>query len=79
GHCPLNHYLHHFNRKDLPLCDTCHQAPEMVAHYLLECHVYDRFHYKMHRTTGMRPEAMSKLLTEEDAIRVLFRYINCTH
>ncbi|KNZ80053.1 hypothetical protein J132_07933 [Termitomyces sp. J132] len=72
GHCPLNHYLYRFN------CDACHEAPETVEHFILECRAHDRHRREMRKTTGTTPEALSKLLSDADAVRVLFRYINST-
>lgn len=76
GHCPLNHYLHWFSRRDSPLCETCHQAPETVDHLILECPAHDRHRGEMCRTTGTRPEAIGQLLSQEEAVKVLFRYIH---
>ncbi|KNZ75217.1 hypothetical protein J132_03938 [Termitomyces sp. J132] len=71
-HCPLNQYLHHFNRKDLPECTACHRAPETVEHYLLECQAHTRHRGKMHRVTGMGPDALPKLLSNPGTVGVLF-------
>ncbi|KNZ78050.1 hypothetical protein J132_02342 [Termitomyces sp. J132] len=76
GHCPLNHYLHWFKKSDMPTCPACHQADEMVKHFLLHCSAHARQWHELSKIVDLETEALSKLLSNAKSAKALFQYIN---
>ncbi|OSD02297.1 hypothetical protein PYCCODRAFT_1356049, partial [Trametes coccinea BRFM310] len=78
GHIPLQAHLARISKAPSPLCPTCQEEPETVAHYLLRCPTY-WLHRAVHFVTfGFTGRNLAVLLNSDDAMGPLFKYVNAT-
>ncbi|KNZ80026.1 hypothetical protein J132_07992 [Termitomyces sp. J132] len=77
-HCPFNQYLHHIQKAESPICTACSDTSEIVCHYLLDCSMHDIYRNDMYKVICSGPKALSTLLSDLNAIKVLFTYIHTT-
>lgn len=62
----------------MPMCSVCHQADKTIKHYLLQCSAYERQWRELSRTVDLGLEALSKLLSNAEYIKALFKFVNST-
>lgn len=71
--------LAHRYCSDAPDCPHCPQTDETVHHYLFECPQYQRERHILACELGRKSNSLSYILTDQDAIPHLVRYVNATH
>lgn len=76
-HCPLNEYLHRFNKIATPECE-CGAEKETVDHFLLNCELYDEERDKLRRKVGVQGMKTSVLLGDNKIIKDTIEYIEKT-
>ncbi|KNZ79714.1 hypothetical protein J132_08840 [Termitomyces sp. J132] len=77
-HCPLNQYLHQIQKAKSPICTACSNTPETVCHYLLDFHAHDTHRANVYIEICPGPKALNTLLSNPNAIKVLFIYVCAT-
>lgn len=71
-------YLHRFNKVASPTCPACHERAETVTHYLMHCPAYEHMRDLRDAAFPAAANSLSRLLTAEDAIPHLLRYVQDT-
>lgn len=78
SHVPLATYLARIRCTLSPACPTCRQGHETVYHFLWEWGTYS-LHRAVYLGTLCRTDtSVQYLLTSDEAVRPLFKYINAT-
>lgn len=79
GHCPLNAYLHRFNKAPRSQCECPDCQPETVQHYMLECRKYSLVERKpLREKVGLSKMRLGILLGNPDYIEHTAEYILMT-
>ena len=77
GHCGLNHYLHHFGKRNSPYCE-CGVGKETVEHYLLECRRFKQQRRKMIKDIGKERLNIERLLDQPQMIKHMIDFTRST-
>ncbi|KAG2053943.1 hypothetical protein BDR06DRAFT_913424, partial [Suillus hirtellus] len=77
-HVPLNKHLHRISKSKTPFCPHCPQSEETVHHYIIDCPHYRRERHALSAAVGRKASSLPYLLSKEEAIPHLIRYVNST-
>lgn len=77
-HAPLNEHLHRINKSPTSSCPHCPNVNENVHHFLITCPHYHHERHTLIRALGRKATSIPHLLTNEEAIPHLTRYVNAT-
>lgn len=75
GHIPLAAYLHHISKADSPMCPCCHQEPETIAHYLLQCPAHQNARNRLRTAIAPKQLAVDILISQPTTLPELFTFI----
>ncbi|KAF7333686.1 hypothetical protein MSAN_02411700 [Mycena sanguinolenta] len=78
GHIPLAKHLHRIRKLDSPICPSCRQADESVAHFLLWCPHHAPARQLLHAAVGPDSLALHKLLGTGKSLPHLFKFLRRT-
>ena len=78
GHVPLNAHLYRLQKIDSPICSSCWQHSETVAHYILHCTTYREVRRTLIYKAGRDARNIRKLLSTAELLPHLFQYIVST-
>lgn len=78
GHIPLNKHLHRIGKERSPRCKACNAAQETVLHFVLMCPVHKRHRVGMNAALGRSARSLKVLLSNQEAIPLLFDFIGAT-
>jgi ribonuclease HI len=78
GHIPLRHHLFRIQAVDSPTCQTCHEAPETVAHFLMRCTAVADERYEALGARGRDYLHFNLFFSSSEALLPLFDFIRAT-
>jgi ribonuclease HI len=75
GHAPLAQHLHRVQKAESPVCPCCNMRNETVGHFLLFCPAHEVAREAMYFEGGRDTRVLSKLLSDPNLLRHLFRFV----
>jgi len=75
-HIPLNKHLFRLLKSETPSSPHCPDSEETVHHYLFDCPKYHCECHTMSTALGWKATSLPYILTKEDAIQHLVKYVN---
>lgn len=78
GHAPLSKHLYTIKATNSPVCSACNDAHESVHHYLLRCPATEQLRRACFAGLGRAARTLETLLSNEKALKALFRFIGST-
>ena len=84
GHIPLNAHLYRLNCIDTDRCLACADRPgitstkETVTHFLFDCPAYQNERHYLDTALGQHNRSLEHIMSKEESIRELLRYIGST-
>jgi hypothetical protein len=78
GHTGLAKHLHRIKKATSPICRECRAHMEIVSHYILHCTKYRTQRQTLQRELGRKASDLRYLLSNENALPALFRYVAAT-
>lgn len=79
SHIGLNKHLHHINKSDTSLCQSCNEhTPKTTQHFLFECHRYHQECFTLQRMLHRKATNPSYLLTNPAATIPILKYVHST-
>ncbi|KAL4062388.1 hypothetical protein V8B97DRAFT_1854355, partial [Scleroderma yunnanense] len=78
GHTPLNHHLSQMHKVNSPTCLKCGALSETTHHFLLIFQAYHSTRRTLEQKIGRKGMSLKHLLTNNESLSHLFRFIMST-